>query len=112
MSLVQKHSHGDVATLSVIAPRLDAANSNEALQAILAELDPKTPRVVLDLEQIGYLSSAGLRTLVQTAKRVKADGGRLALCAVRPPVREIIDIAGFDTLMPVLADRTAAQGAW
>lgn len=112
MTLIEKYLHGDVLVLALTAERLDALNAAEVLQAIQSQLKDRTPRVVLDLEQVGYMSSAGLRTIVQTAKHVSAAGGRLALCSVRPPVREIISIAGFDSMMPVLAGRPEALGSW
>lgn len=112
MNLIEKHLQDDVLILSLVAKRLDALNSGDALQAILPELKEKAPRVVLDLEQIGYMSSAGLRTIMQTAKHVSAAGGRLALCSVRPAVREIISIAGFETMLPLLPTRTEALGQW
>lgn len=112
MSLIEKHLQNDVVILSLGAPRLDALNSADVLQAILSHLKDRASRVVLDLDQVGYLSSAGLRTIVQTAKHVSASGGRFALCCVRPPVREIISIAGFESMIPLLTGRTEAAAQW
>ncbi len=112
MILVEKYLHGDVLILSLAVPRLDAVNSGDVLQAVLSHLSETAPRVVLDLEQVGYLSSAGLRAIVQTARHVKGSGGRLALCGARPSVSEIIAISGFDSMLPVLPTRAEAMGAW
>lgn len=112
MSLIEKNLQDNTLILSLTVDRLDALNSADVLQAILPHLKDCAPRVVLDLDQVGYLSSAGLRTIVQTARYVSAAGGRLALCSVRPPVREIISIAGFEAMMPVLVGRTEASGQW
>lgn len=110
--LIAPHLHGDTLVLAIDVPRLDALNAAAAQTAIVQQIAPGTKRVVLDLAAVSYVSSAGLRTVVQAAKHTAAGGGRLALCSVQPPVREIVGIAGLESVLPILADRPAALGAW
>ncbi|MES2697115.1 MAG: STAS domain-containing protein [Verrucomicrobiota bacterium] len=109
---IASHSHGDTLILEIGAPRLDALNAVAAQAALAQQLVPGAKRVVLDLGAVNYVSSAGLRTIVQVAKQVAAAGGRTALCSVQQPVREIVSIAGFDTMLPMVAGRAEALGAW
>lgn len=57
--------------------------------------------LVLDLTEVEYLSSAGLRAVLSLGKHALAAGGKLVLCGVKGPVREILSIAGFLNLFPV-----------
>ena len=79
--------------------RLDSTTS-----AMLgARLDPHTTgpaRLLLDLHGVEFVSSAGLRVILATLKKLRATGGKLALCRVRPPVQEVLEITGFATLLP------------
>ncbi|MDX9980860.1 MAG: STAS domain-containing protein [Lentisphaeria bacterium] len=57
--------------------------------------------LVLNLEGVEYLSSAGLRVVLSLGKQTKAGGGKLVLCGIQGLVREIFEIAGFLNLFPV-----------
>lgn len=57
--------------------------------------------LIVDLESVDYMSSAGLRAILSLGKHTKALGGALVLCGLKGAVREIFDIAGFLGLFPV-----------
>jgi anti-anti-sigma factor len=85
------------------APAFDAQ-----LEPVLAE--PR-PHILLDLAQVAYISSAGLRSILQLVKHASAHGGRVALCAAPPHIQEVIEISGFPTLLDLYPDRTSALNA-
>ena len=58
-------------------------------------------RIVLDLGELSYISSAGLRAILAAAKNLKQGGGGLAVACLTPMVSEVFAIAGFDRLLPV-----------
>lgn len=83
------------------AGRLDSVTA-EAFDARLQELAiDDGARVVLDMAQVGYVASAGLRSLLVLMKQVKANGGALVLAAVHPRVQDILDIAGFTAMFAI-----------
>ena len=49
--------------------------------------------LVLDLAQLDYMSSMGLRVLMKTTKALAAHGGKCLLTRLQPPIRAVIDIA-------------------
>ena len=59
--------------------------------------------IVLDFSNVEYLSSAALGKLITMDKKVKAAGGKLRLCSIRPEIYEVfaIDLAGYLVLFPV-----------
>lgn len=100
-------SEGSVSVV-VLVGRLDTGTAPEAERHVFSLLDGGATKVVLDLAGLDYVSSAGLRVLLATAKRLKASGGALRVSGLNPTVREVFTISGFSTLLDVRADRAAA----
>lgn len=67
--------------------------------------------LLIDLRELVYVSSAGLRVILMAAKRVRAKGGRIALCGLQPQVAEVFEISGFGAIVPIHADRESALAA-
>ena len=98
---------GDALVLRV-AGRLDAITSPEFEKMCLQHIDSETRRVVLDFEGVDYLSSAGLRAILLTGKKVQAGGGVLGFSSVRGIVKNTLEMAGFCKLFPVYESTEAA----
>jgi anti-sigma B factor antagonist len=55
-------------------------------------------RIVVNLEHVNYVDSAGLGALIETHRKTKVTGGSLKLCSLRPNFRQALEIA---RLMPI-----------
>ena len=55
--------------------------------------------VVLDLKDVPYMSSAGLRLLLTAHKTMMGNGGELQVANVQPVVKEVLDITGFSSIL-------------
>jgi anti-anti-sigma factor len=66
------------------------------------------PLVVLNLSELPFMSSLFIGMLVALDRRVKAAGGRLRLCGLRPQTHEALSIAKLDTVLSICADESAA----
>ena len=55
------------------------------------------------------MSSAGLRTILMTAKRMQAQQTKFSLCSLQTNIKEIMQIAGFDRIISVVEDVAAAK---
>ena len=66
---------------------------------------------MVDLSQVDFLASIGIRTLLMSAKTVKARGGRLVLFKPTPLVAGVLEMAGIADLIPVFHDLDAARAA-
>lgn len=97
-------------TTGLYAPigRLDGASAPAAEQEVKALIDAGKTSVVIDLAQVDYVSSAGLRVLLLAAKGCRAQGGQAVLAGVAPAVLEVLRMSGFDKLLQVLPDRDSA----
>ena len=71
-------------------------------------LEAGDKRLVVDLAGLEYISSAGLRSILASAKKLKAQGGDLAFCALSGIVAEVFAVSGFAKLLPVFATRAEA----
>ena len=83
--------------------RIDALTGAETERACHEALR-QDPRVALDLREVTYLSSAGLRVLLATLKLAASRNGAFALIAPKEGVREILDMSGFSRIIPIVDD--------
>ncbi len=88
--------------------RLDAQTAPEAEEAIKGWLADGELKLVGDLSGLDYISSAGLRVLLMTAKALQRAGGRLCLFGLQASVKQVFDIAGFSSIIPLAASRDEA----
>ena len=65
-------------------------------------------QVIVDLSEVSFLASMGLRTLIMGAKAVKSKGGRMALLRPTAEVESVLVTSGTDTLIPIAHDLDAA----
>lgn len=65
-------------------------------------------RVLVDMSGTAYISSAGLRSILKMIKLCATGGGRVGMFAITPPIVEILEISGFQTLLDIYPDRETA----
>ena len=107
---IDREVFGDVV---VLAPhgRVDTATAKAFEAALLEAVGGGARRLVLDFGALDYISSAGLRVVLLGGKRLKEANGSLALCGLKPTIRDVFEISGFLALFRVADDRPAAIAA-
>ncbi len=101
------HPLADV-TVVALTGNLDTSSAPEADKALKACIAEGTTKLLVDLENIDFVSSAGLRVLLAAAKGLKATSGEIRICCLNKTVQEVFDISGFSAILSVFADRAAA----
>ena len=91
--------------------RVDGTNASEFQDAMKAEINESDRAVVLDLQDLTYISSAGLRVVLLIAKDLQRQGAKMAACSLSDPVREVFVISGFDKIIPIHDSQDSAIGA-
>jgi anti-anti-sigma factor len=83
--------------------RIDYLNADEFKTALLPHVENSVEgdRILLDLSQLEYISSAGLRVLVIAAKEARARRGKMLAVALQPAVREIFEISRFTLVFEI-----------
>lgn len=88
--------------------RLDVKTSKSLEDQLLQLVGDGSRRLVMDLSELAYISSAGLRVFILVAKRLKQVDGRVVVCALPRPIQDIFEVAGFSTLFSIYPTRDAA----
>jgi anti-anti-sigma factor len=99
-------------TLVEVSGRVDSMNASELGVALANEIDGGRNLIVLDLAGVDYMSSAGLRELVNSLKRAKKTTGDLRLAQPSERVREVLEMAGLDTIFQIFETQTEAVGSY
>jgi stage II sporulation protein AA (anti-sigma F factor antagonist) len=86
------------AVVVALAGRLDAVTAPDYERRMHELIDGGDVRVVIDFERLDYISSAGLRGLLVTAKQLKAKGGQLRFANIQGGVRAVFDMSGFGSM--------------
>lgn len=93
---IAKQNINGVMTVS-LSGRLDAASSMEAEEELGKVID-ENKKLILNLSGLEYISSAGLRVLLVSAKRIRREGGKMCLCELKENVLEVFEISGFSAI--------------
>ena len=97
-------SQKDDVSVVGLAGRFDAQSAGEVEDHFKTALDGGAKNILVDMAEVEYISSAGLRVLLSTAKKLTGLNGKLVLCGLKPYVREVFEVAGFTTIFMILPD--------
>jgi anti-sigma B factor antagonist len=98
--------------LVTVSGRVDSSNASDLDDAFKGLADSGRYRYVVDLGEVPYMSSAGLRALVSAIRTNKKSGGDLRLTPPSDRVTEVLKLAGLDSIFVVYDDSTAAVGSY
>ena len=98
----------DNVTVVRLEGNLDTNTSSEAHDYVNKAIDDGAAKIVVTLDKVDFVSSAGLRILLATAKRLGSTGGGLRVCGLNETVAEIFEISGFSTILNVFPAETDA----
>ncbi len=87
---------------------VDGSNSQEFQQALDTAITEEDSAVIMELEGLTYISSAGLRVILTTGRALQQRGAKLALCALSEAVSDVFQVSGFDQLLTVTDSREEA----
>jgi anti-anti-sigma factor len=90
-------------TVAIVATasRLDSTSTPQFEKDMKDQMDAGATRIVCDLAACEYVASTALRVILATARALSRQGGALALCNARQYVMEVLEIAGFTTILHV-----------
>ena len=100
-----------VAVMSV-SGRVDSATAPELENKLKELVDAEKTQIVLDLKNVEYMSSAGLRAMVSTLKAVKRVNGDLRLCSPSPRVEEVLRLAGLTSIFSIHPNQEEAVASF
>jgi anti-anti-sigma factor len=91
--------------------RLGIDGTAEFEQTLLRAIDAGASRLVFVVDELDYLSSAGLRVFCVAIKRLGGDGSRLSFAGLKPFVRQIFDVTGLSASVRIFSTEAEALAA-
>ena len=101
----------DTVLLVTVEGRIDSRTVGRLENAVWAGLREDTRSIVVDLEKVRAVLSAGLKFLLTLRKFASGRGGSLALVVPEGTVRDILAISQFDDIVPIFEDPAEAVSA-
>lgn len=96
------------ATVVAIEGSVDGLTAETLLETLRGQVEDGNTRLVADLSDVDYTSSAGLRALLATVKEARRRGGDVRLAQVNPNVRKVLDLSGFTSILKLYDEVDAA----
>ena len=105
-----QYRHCDVLS---IKGRIDSSTAPQFEQAIKAATDQSRFKIVLDMSGLEFMSSAGLRVLVNAQRICKRyNRGEVVLTEIPTNIKSALDLSGFTPLFKVFGDKLTAVGSF
>ncbi len=81
---------------------LDANTSPEIGLKLFGAIEAGSIHIIVDFENVHYISSAGLRMFLKAYRKCAESGGLIVLCGMRDFIEEIFEISGINSFIPVV----------
>ncbi len=88
-----------------VSGRIDGTNALEFERSIRTAVEDSDHALIIDFENLLYISSAGLRAILLIAKNLHRQNAKFALCSLSDQIREVFEISGFDRLISIHPSR-------
>ena len=107
---IEERTEGSAVVVS-LSGRLDGVSGPDLEARIDAVVERGDVRVVLNCDQMDYVSSAGLRVLLIGARKCQQGGGKMAIAALKPECRSVMEMSGFLSIIECHETSEAALAA-
>jgi len=107
LSVVEVFARGGVPIVR-IRGEIDLSNADAVLASIEAARDEDAPGLIVDLQALDYLDSAGVRLLFRASRSVGASGRFVAIVPPDGPARRVLDLADASTVFALEDSEDAA----
>lgn len=97
MFSLENNVTGDVNVAKLVG-RLDAVAARDA-EGLFVEAAAAAPNIVLDMSELEYIASAGLRLIKRLSSDTRSNGGSLKLRGVQDEVMEVFELTGFAAVL-------------
>ena len=107
---IEERTEGTAVVVSLNG-RLDGTTAPDLEARVASIVERGDVRLVLECSQMGYVSSAGLRVLLVGARKCQQGGGKLAMAALQPECRSVMEMSGFLSIIECHETDEAAVAA-
>jgi len=107
LCMVKRVQQADYRVVS-LSGRIDAGAAPEVNRLVRQAMAEGGHYIIVELRDVTFLSSSGLRTLLLLARELRRESGDLVLCALQPQVAEVFHLTGFDQIFQLHHTREEA----
>ena len=91
--------------------RIEGSNAKAFQKSVENAMEGEENALVLDFNNLSYISSAGLRCIAIMINMTKAKGMNIAICSPSRPVQDVLVTSGFNQLVKILETKDEALNA-
>ncbi|HSG17979.1 MAG TPA: STAS domain-containing protein [Anaerolineae bacterium] len=102
-------SFGEGSWLVVVSGRLDQSQNQLLEEELQRLLDEGHHQLIVDLSDVTYVNSGGLRCLVTVWRQARERGGNVVLCGLSERLAHVFRIVGFDKVFVIYPSRADAE---
>ena len=106
MELQRENRNGTI--IFKLIGNLDAISAPDTGKQLLHYINEGDTTIVLDLNELEYISSAGLQTILRITRKIKEIDGKLAFAALSQNVSDVIELSGFTLFLSIFDTVEAA----
>ena len=106
MEITTQHKSGVL--VAELIGKLDTTTSGSAQDKLVQCVKDGETKIILNLKDLDYVSSAGLRVILVTSKLLQSNEGEFRLCSPNDTVEEILKSSGFNSLLQIHDTEQAA----
>lgn len=85
----------------LVEGKMNTASSPELGNYLTDLIEKGFNSILLDLKDVDYISSTGLRVILQTGKKLKTTGGKIVICGLNETLEEVFRMSGFSMMFDV-----------
>ncbi len=104
----RKEKNSAVVSVSGRIDAITAPDFEKSLEGLIAAGEKS---ILINLSGLGYISSAGLRSILSSAKKLKALSGEIMFTGLQGPVEEVFQISGFKSIFKIFSSEAEALDA-
>lgn len=90
----------DMSVISIVGS-IDGLTAPELTEFIKSQIETGETNLVIDLDQVNFMSSAGLRAILTGLKSIRDQGGEIYLAAPQPGIEKTLRISGFNKIIKI-----------
>lgn len=108
---ISRKTEGNIDIIN-LQGRLDINSASDLKEASREIIDKKNCRLILNMEKVDFVNSAGLGALVSLFKDARSSRGEIRLVNLAPYVKEIFDITQLSSIFNIYDDEKAALSSF
>jgi anti-sigma B factor antagonist len=110
MKITNRESYGVI--IIDLNGRLETTTSGDTSDEIVRIIKAPNHKIIINLEGVEYISSAGLRVILTASKLLQSSRGELKLCSSNDQVKEVLETSGFNSLLNIYNNEKDAMSAF